>query len=190
MFTLNQEGVIEAGTGEESEPYCPFDPVVNDNIIDFSYGGGDSRLFPIKDFKNCLQKAVNLAEEDLFSYGDIRGYAPLRKSIARILSSQGLMITDENILLTNGSQQALSLICRRFLRPGSCIVTEALLYGEALNLFRETEEYEILSVPVDENGMRTDILKNLLKSKRVNMIYTIPQFSESHRCNPFHGTAE
>ena len=175
VFTLLPLHTSISQNRDTSKSYRPFDPVVSDNLTDFSYGGGDSRLFPMNDFKNCLQKAVNMAEEDLFSYGDIRGYTPLRESVSQILSAQGLMIRADNILVTNGSQQALSLICRRFLKPGSRIITESLIYGEALNLFR-TEGYEIIPVPVDENGMRTDLLKTILDSKSADMIYTIPNF--------------
>jgi len=161
--------------GSDRQTFRPFDHTGSGDMVDFSYGGGDPRLFPVRDFRSCLQKTATLPEEELFAYGDIRGYGPLRESVARILTSQGLRITPDRLLVTNGSQQALSLICRRFLRRGSRILTEANTYGEALNLFR-TEGYEIVPVPMDENGMNTGALEKILKTAPADLIYTIPNF--------------
>lgn len=180
VFTLNNWKKISINEPlidhtDNTQNFRPFDPVNKDGVIDFSYGGGDPRLFPLKDFKICLQKTIDQAGLDFFAYGDIRGYAPLRQSVASILSTQGMMTNSDNIILTNGSQQALSLLCRRFLKPGSRIACEEFCYGEALNLFR-AEAYEILPVPMDEEGMQTDKLKEILEKKNIDMLYTIPNF--------------
>lgn len=153
--------------------HAPFDQKTEG--IDFSYGGADPELFPLGDFNECLRQAATHRKSELLGYGDPRGYAPLRESVSRLLSAQGPPVPPGQILLTNGSQQALSLICRRFLKRGSRVVVASLCYGEALNLFR-AEGYELTPVPIDRNGMDTDALERLLKTTPADMIYAIPNF--------------
>lgn len=108
-------------------------------------------------------------------YGESRGYAPLRTTIAHVLASQGLQARPENILITAGSQQALSLVSRILLKPGDTILVENPTYGGALDLFR-TLDFHIVGIPMDVQGMQVENLEKLLQLHHPKLIYTIPNF--------------
>ncbi len=102
-------------------------------------------------------------------------YAPLRESITHILASQGLQTRPENILITAGSQQALSLVSQLLLKPGDIILVENPTYSGALDLFRALG-FKVVGIPVDEQGMQVEGLEKLLQQHHPKLIYTIPNF--------------
>ena len=108
-------------------------------------------------------------------YGERNGYAPLRESITHILASQGLQTRPENILITAGSQQALSLVSQLLLKPGDIILVESPTYSGALDLFRALG-FKVVGIPVDGQGMQVDGLEKLLQQHHPKLIYTIPNF--------------
>jgi GntR family transcriptional regulator / MocR family aminotransferase len=143
--------------------------------ISFAGGIGDSNLFPAEDFRKVLQAVMRRDGIEALDYGDRRGYAPLRETIAHILASQGLQTSPENVLITAGSQQALALVSQLLLEPGDTILVESPTYGGALDLFRALN-FRIISVPMDEQGMRLDLLEKQLQQHHPKLVYTIPNF--------------
>ncbi len=103
------------------------------------------------------------------------GYAPLREGIAHILASQGVQTRPENILITAGSQQAISLVSQTLLKPGDVILVESPTYSIAMELFRILG-FRIVGVPVDGQGMQVEKLEKLLQQHHPKLIYTIPNF--------------
>jgi GntR family transcriptional regulator/MocR family aminotransferase len=115
-------------------------------------------------------------------YGERNGYAPLRGSITHILASQGLQTRPENILITSGSQQALSLVSQLLLKPGDIILVESPTHAGALDLFRALG-FKVVGIPVDGQGMQVEGqgmqvegLEELLQQHHPKLIYTIPNF--------------
>lgn len=143
--------------------------------ISFAGGISDSRLFPAEDFRKVLQTVMRRDGINALDYGDRRGYAPLRETIAHILASQGLQTNPENILITAGSQQALALVSQLLLEPGDTILVESPTYSAALDLFRALN-FRMISVPIDSQGMQVDLLEKQLQQHHPKLIYTIPNF--------------
>jgi len=143
--------------------------------IDFSVGVGDERLFPEDEFRKVLQRVMRQDGVDAMTYGDVCGYAPLRQTISQIFASQGLLISPDQILITSGSQQALALVSQVLLQPGDTVFVESPTYGYALVLF-QSHHVRIMSVPVDDGGMRVDELEKMLQQATPKLIYTIPNF--------------
>ena len=141
--------------------------------INFASGNSDSRLFPAEDFRKVLQSVMRRDGIAALDYGDSEGHVPLRITIARILASQGLQVNPENVLITAGSQQALSLVAQLLLEPGDVILVESPTYSGALDLFRALG-FRIVSVPVDRQGMQVEALEKLLQQHHPRLIYTIP----------------
>lgn len=143
--------------------------------ISFAGGISDSHLFPADDFRKVLQSVMRRDGIEALAYGDRRGYAPLRETIARILASEGLQTSPENVLVTAGSQQALALVSQLLLKPGDTILVESPTYSGALDLFRALN-FKIISVPMDGQGMRPDLLEEQLQQYHPKLIYCIPNF--------------
>ena len=143
--------------------------------ISFASGIGDAHLFPAEDFRKVLQTVMRRDGIAALDYGESNGHAPLRETITHILASQGLQTRSENVLITAGSQQALSLVSQLLLKPGDVIMVENPTYSGALDLFRALG-FNVVGVPVDRNGMQVEALETLLKQHHPKLIYTIPTF--------------
>lgn len=112
-------------------------------------------------------------------YSD-KGYVGLREVASiRYERREGVPLPIENIVITNGSMQAIELIGRAFFKPGDVIITEELTYYGSLEFFRYID-VNIVGIPVDDiEGMHVDELEDTLRRlERANMmprfIYTIP----------------
>ena len=143
--------------------------------ISFSGGSSAPHLFPADDFRKVLQTVMRRDGIAALDYGESNGYAPLRATIAHVLASQGLQAQPENILITAGSQQAISLASQILLKQGDTILVESPTYGGALDLFRALN-YSIVGIPMDKQGMQVGKLEKLLQQYHPKLIYTIPNF--------------
>lgn len=144
-------------------------------LISFASGIGDVNMFPAEEFRRVIQSVMRQDGIAALDYGERSGYGPLRESISHILASQGLHTQSENILITAGSQQALSLVSQLLLNPGDVILVESPTYSGALDLFRALG-FKVVGIPVDSQGMQVEVLEKLLQQYHPKLIYTIPNF--------------
>lgn len=145
------------------------------NLISFASGIGDANMFPAEEFRKVIQAVMRRDGFGALDYGERNGYGPLRESITHILASQGLQTRPEDILITAGSQQALSLVSQLLLNPGDVILVESPTYAGALDLFRALG-FKVVGIPVDDQGMQVHGLETLLQQHHPRLIYTIPNF--------------
>ena len=143
--------------------------------INFAGGISDARQFPAEEFRKTLQSVMRRDQITALEYGEANGYAPLREGIAHILASQGLQTRPESILITAGSQQAIFLAAQVLLKPNDTVLVENPTYPAAVDLFR-TLGYQIVGIPMDNQGMQVEKLEKLLQQHHPRLIYTIPNF--------------
>jgi 2-aminoadipate transaminase len=113
--------------------------------------------------------------EQALQYGVTEGYPPLREMIVRHMRRYGITCTIKNVLITAGSQQALDLIGKIMIDPGDKIIVEEPTYLGALQAWNAYQA-DYLPVPIDDDGMRTDILEDVLKNNQAKFIYALPNF--------------
>ncbi|WP_265555624.1 PLP-dependent aminotransferase family protein [Serratia grimesii] len=158
------------------------DTPLPDNVINFAAGVGSPKVFPQEEFRKILLSVLNRHAEDAFSYGEYCGYYPLRDTLGRILTAQGIPTHAEQLLITNGSQHAISLIVQSLLEPGDTVIVEQPTYAEILGLLR-LHRINIVTLPSDRHGMQVEQLPALLEKHRPKLIYTIPNFQNpTGRC--------
>lgn len=145
------------------------------DVVSFALGCGDQNLFPVADFRKALATAMSENPEASLDYGEPCGYFGLRATIAQVLCSQGLRTAADNILITAGSQQALTLVAQVLLRPGDTVIVELPTYGKALELFNSLQ-LRVVTIPIDNEGMQTELLEPLLQAHHPKLIYTMPNF--------------
>jgi GntR family transcriptional regulator/MocR family aminotransferase len=175
-WPLWQRVVNEADrTSKTTTPEAMLKAAGHPHAISFASGNSDARLFPAEDFRRVLQGVMRRDGIAALDYGEPAGHTPLRVTIAHVLGSQGLQIRPENVLITAGSQQALSLVTQLLLKPGDVILVESPTYSGALDLFRALA-FRVVSVPVDKQGMQVEALEKLLQQHHPKLIYTIPNF--------------
>ncbi len=164
--------------------YPPF------NGINFASGSGDPNLFPLDSFRKTLQKTLTEKGVDSLVYGDPQGYYPLRESIGQILSSQGMPVNANQILITSGSHQGIFLVCQELLNPGDTILVENPTYAAGLKLFQSLH-FNVIPVEVDQNGMKTESVEKIIQQHHPKLIYTIPNYhNPTGTCMSIHRRAE
>lgn len=144
------------------------------NPISFT-GFGDPRRFPVDEFYKAVKAVMRRDGIAALEFDDMHGYAPLRSTIAQVLTSQGIQVHSSSVLITSGSQQALALMTQILFRPGDTVLVESPTYDRALDLFR-AHQLKLVGCPIDGDGMQVEKLEPLLQRHHPKLIYTIPNF--------------
>lgn len=145
-------------------------------IISFAGGFPDSAMFDV----DGIQAAVNqaLAEEPgaALQYGATEGYQPLREQLSAFMASKGAQgVEPENLIVTTGSQQALDLLGKTLISPGDKVIVEGPTFLATIQCFR-LYGAQLISAPIDGNGVKTDELEKLIVEHRPKFVYLIPTF--------------
>jgi len=159
------------------------DPVIRDllamaerpDVISLSIGLPAPELLPLQTLLEVMRKAVAEVGPAVLLHCPTEGHTPLRESLAQWLVSRGIRCDASEVLVLSGSQQGLDLVARLLLEPGATVVVEEPTYIGALEVFRRLR-VRLIGVPVDEQGMRTDVLESVLERTRPRLVYTLPTF--------------
>lgn len=110
-----------------------------------------------------------------WQYAPTQGYDKLRQFLAEKVGKYGVPATASNILLTNGSQQALDLIGKVWVDEKTVILTERPTYLGALQAWNSYEG-KFITAPMDANGLITDELPVIIEKYHPKFIYVVPNF--------------
>jgi DNA-binding transcriptional MocR family regulator len=135
----------------------------------------DPRLIDRQLFAASARRAVHDPADDMFGYCHPRGYPPLRRTLVRHMQLHGIHASDENILITSGSQNSLQLICQAYGSPGKAVVVEAPTYSMAIPLLRQMG-LKVLEVPMEKDGMDLEALRIAMATQPVSLVYSMPTF--------------
>lgn len=143
--------------------------------INFSLSAVDPALLPTEVLAESLEQLAREQPDILGTYGEIQGDLELRQAMADYLKQENVILSPQEILVTNGSQQGIDLVARCFLGQGDVVFTEEPTYTAAIDVFRSRGAI-VIPVPMDDEGMRIDKLTELLDTYTPKLIYTIPTF--------------
>jgi len=144
--------------------------------ISFAGGLPAPEFFPSEDLRSVVDELLKDKPGQALQYGATLGYQPLRESVAKLMEREGVKATADNIIITAGSQQGLSLSGMMFLDKDDVIIAESPSYLGALSAFKPTES-QVVSVACDGDGMLMDDLERVLsETPKARMIYVIPNF--------------
>ena len=150
--------------------------------FNFIGGHNDRALIPIEELVAASAAVLRRDGQDLALYSmgqGPQGYLGLRRFVAdKVARWRGIAASPEDVLITQGSGQAIDLINQVLLEPGDTVILEEFTYGGYLTKLRRLG-VNILGAPLDEDGIRIDALSAILadlKGKGVTPKYlcTIP----------------
>jgi DNA-binding transcriptional MocR family regulator len=171
--------LVKPEGGKIKTCYLQFRPEYSKNnansIINLSSLDFDHRLYPLNQFRRCMNQVLVNEGEKVLQYGEAQGYLPLRECIAQRLQLHGISVGADEILITNGSQQAINLVLSLLTKAGSKIAIESPTYAQILVLMRY---YGVgaMEILLQDDGMDIHYLENRLKNEKPAFIYTIPNF--------------
>jgi DNA-binding transcriptional MocR family regulator len=186
---LRQEGWLESRQGSGTKVLGPplaqakeFNPVARNPVFEQMLDRGEGLI----DFSGGIPAELKLADLKLTHF-DLSGilqeprYLPqglpeLRQAIANQYSLKGIPTSEEQVLITNGAQQALALVAALYLQRGDTVVLENPTYFGAMDAFRGAGArlVGVTTDPVD--GLRLDLLQRVLSTLQPRFIYLTPTF--------------
>ena len=108
-------------------------------------------------------------------YGQSEGESILRSRLADWLKTCGLSVSDEQTLITSGSQQGIDLAAKLFVDPGTSLLCEAPTYLAALQVFQLFGAH-CIGLPLTEAGISVTHLAEVIETQKPRAIYLIPTF--------------
>jgi DNA-binding transcriptional MocR family regulator len=145
-------------------------------IISFAGGFPDSAMFDVEGIAQASQKVLRDAPGSALQYGATEGFMPLREELAKFMALKGVSGLDpQELIVTTGSQQALDLVGKTLLEPGDVALVEAPTFLATIQCFKLYGP-KVLGVPIDEHGVRVDILEEMIKVHRPKIVYLVPTF--------------
>lgn len=144
-------------------------------IISFAGGFPDSAMFDVEGLKEASQKALTEEPGGALQYGATEGYEPLRTQLSAFMKTKGVDVDPSGLIVTTGSQQALDLLGKTMISPGDKVIVEGPTFLATIQCFR-LYGAQLISAPIDANGVKTDELEKLIAEHRPKFVYLIPTF--------------
>ncbi|MGB4440945.1 MAG: PLP-dependent aminotransferase family protein [Coriobacteriia bacterium] len=148
------------------------------DMISFSGGMPEIRRVPIDSVIAATTAALRDSGTEALQYGSSDGRVQIREVVVGLMGEVGVRVKRDDLVITAGAQQALDLLGKIFIDPGDTIITEGPTYLGALQAFSAYQP-NIVCIPMDDDGMRTDLLAEKLAElgpRGAKFIYTIPNF--------------
>jgi 2-aminoadipate transaminase len=157
-------------------------PDVPPGAIAFTAARPPEEFFPVEEFRRCANEVLRKGGRRILQLGSTDGYEPLKRALIDLLRSEGHNVRAEQLLITDGCQQAIDLVCKAFLRPGDSVALENPGYPGAIAIFAgarvralgvsvETDQARTGNVGLDASALETVFLQN-----RVKFLLVTPDF--------------
>ncbi|MGW7211116.1 aminotransferase-like domain-containing protein [Streptomyces collinus] len=144
-------------------------------VINFAGGLPAPELFDAKGIAAAYEAVLAEAPARALQYSTTEGEPALRDALAARTTARGLPTGPDDLLVTTGSQQALSLLATALVEPGDTVLVENPCYLAALQAFGFAGA-RVLAVPGDEHGVDPGALEELVVRERPKLLYTVPTF--------------
>ncbi|MEU9030669.1 PLP-dependent aminotransferase family protein [Streptomyces sp. NPDC048383] len=145
------------------------------DVISFAGGLPAPELFDAEGIRAAYDAVLRESPRQVLQYSTTEGDPSLRSAVAARLTTRGLPTDPEDLLITGGSQQGLSLLASALLEPGDIVLVEDPTYLAALQCFGLAGA-RIIPVPTDADGIVPDALDALVAAERPKLLYLVPNF--------------
>lgn len=149
--------------------------------VNFAGGSPDPKSMPKKEMAAAAARAMEKNGEWALQYGAAAGYAGLiEQLLIKLRRDNGVDVRPENVLITAGASQAISLVCDALVDPGDTVITEEPTFLGGLRHFN-AHRAKIVGIPMDDQGMKMDVLAATLADLKAQgvqpkLMYVIPTF--------------
>ncbi|MFJ9011254.1 PLP-dependent aminotransferase family protein [Streptomyces canus] len=144
-------------------------------VINFAGGLPAPELFDAEGIADAFRAVLDEVPERALQYSTTEGEPVLRAALAERMSARGLATGADDVLVTTGSQQALSLLATALIEPGDTVLVESPCYLAALQAFGFAGA-RVVAVPGDDEGPDPVALEELVVRERPKLLYTVPTF--------------
>lgn len=170
------------GQMENSPPPVTFDSAPAQGTVNFGIGQPSPDLMPTRLLREAANGFLDHSAPLDLNYGERQGDARFRAALADFLTRRyGKPASADSLIVTAGNSQALDFVCAQFARPGDTIFIEEPSYFLAHRIFAD-HGLEVVGIPMDDNGMRVEVLRERLARCTPALLYTIPSYQNPCGC--------
>lgn len=153
-----------------------FKRMADPEIISLAGGNPAAELFPSDELSKIAGKILMTSPVPALQYGTTDGHPKMKECAIARAEKVGAYSDGDAVLITTGANQGIDLTAKSILNKGDKIIVESPSFIGSLNAFR-TYECELVGVDVEDDGMDTEMLEDVLKANPdTKLIYTIPTF--------------
>lgn len=147
-------------------------------IISFAGGNPAVESLDMEAVEEVTRAVIAETGSTALQYGIGQGRPELREQLVEVMRKEGIAAHADDLVITNGGQQALELIGSCFLNPGDIVLAEGPTYVGGIGALNACQA-DVRHVPMDADGMQVDLLEEALaqlaaEGRRAKYIYTIP----------------
>jgi 2-aminoadipate transaminase len=161
-----------------SEIRALFSVASRPEVVSFAGGMPDMSGLDLEAVEAVTARVIRDAGATALQYGVGTGRAELRELLVEVMREEGVPAHADDVTVTVGGQQALELVASCFVDPGDIVIAEGPTYVGGIGALT-SQEADVRHVPMDDDGMRVDLLEELLErlaaeGRRPKYVYTIP----------------
>lgn len=151
------------------------------DIISFAGGLPAPDFFPLREIEEACRHIIRTEGATALQYSATEGHPPLKEYLAITMHKYGVPAVPGNVLLTNGSQQALDLVGKLFINPGDFVLTGRPTYMGAIQAWNAYQA-RFHTVNLDDDGMVVDEVEHAYEKAAADsghpprFIYVLPNF--------------
>lgn len=144
--------------------------------ISFASSRPADELFPMEDFRLSCEEVIHSEQAaQILQLGSPYGYAPLRHYLFEQARRRGDARESDDVVITNGCQQALDLLQRVLVHPEDTVILEDPVYPGLRNVFAAAGA-RLVGIPVGPQGIDLDRLEQALTRERPRLVVVTPDF--------------
>lgn len=134
----------------------------------------DPSLYPADEFCDYLHRLRPIAAQ-LLSYGPIQGDSELRVEVAKLVQEAGITAVPEQVLITAGAMQGISLVTQALSQPGDLVLVDQPTFLGTLNIIK-AQHLRSQAIPLHADGPDMETLAQAMREQRPRFYYAIPNF--------------
>lgn len=150
-------------------------PRHNGKMISFVAAAPPPEVFPAAEFRRCVDFVIKRRMTDISRLGPCDGLQSLKAYLARWFAQKGINVSEDEVLITSGCQQAMDLIRRVLVAPGDAVMLENPTYPGAIAAL-SAPSTERLELPIQGRDSDLSALNSLCGRNRCKLIYAVPNF--------------
>ncbi|WP_079044708.1 MULTISPECIES: PLP-dependent aminotransferase family protein [unclassified Streptomyces] len=144
-------------------------------VISFAGGLPAPELFDVEGIRAAYDRVLTEHPRSALQYSTTEGDPELRTAVAARLTARGLPTEADDLLVTTGSQQALTLLTTALVEPGDVVLVEDPCYLAALQTFGFAGA-RVVPVPTDDDGIVPEALEEIAAREKPTLLYVVPTF--------------
>jgi 2-aminoadipate transaminase len=144
--------------------------------ISFANSPPSAEAFPLDQFRRISKEVIDSPEAtEILQLGPTHGYAPLRRFLMNDALKSGIARPGDDLIVTNGCQQAFDLLARIFVNSRTSVVVEDPVYHGLIRIFARAGA-ALLPVTVDRDGLDVNALQETLERHHPRLLIVTPSF--------------